>query len=121
LARRMLLPSLYALHDDELIADDLRIVGTARSDHDQAGFRDLAREALEKYLPDDRKSSGKIASFLERLDYQSLDARNPEGYQHLAAKVGDISGGLSIFLSTAPSLFEPTIRGLASAGLTEDN
>ena len=121
LARRMLLPSLYALHDDELIANDLRIVGTARSDHDTAEFRDLAREALEKYLPEDRKGAAKIESFLDRLDYQPLDATNPEGYKDLAAKVGDISGGLSIFLSTAPSLFEPTIRGLASAGLTETN
>lgn len=121
LARRMLLPSLYALHDDELIADDLRIVGTARSEHDTVEFRDLARDALEQYLPDDRKGSGKIESFLERLDYQALDAKDINGYRRLAEKVGDISRGLSIFLSTAPSLFEPTIRGLASAGLTETN
>lgn len=32
-------------------------------------------------------------------------------------KVGDVSKGLAIFLSTAPSLFEPVIKGLAGAGL----
>ena len=32
LAKRMLLPSLYALHEDGLIAEDLRIFGTARSE-----------------------------------------------------------------------------------------
>jgi glucose-6-phosphate 1-dehydrogenase len=39
----------------------------------------------------------------------------------LAKKIGDISGGLSIFLSTAPFLFEPTIKGLHGAGLAGDN
>ncbi len=39
----------------------------------------------------------------------------------MADKIGDISGGLSIFLSTAPFLFEPTIKGLHAAGLAGDN
>ena len=55
------------------------------------------------------------------LYYQSLDASTIEGFDDLAVKIGDISGGLSIFLSTAPFLFEPTIAGLKSAGLAGDN
>ena len=37
LAQRMLLPSLCALHGEGLLPADLRIVGTARSDLDDAG------------------------------------------------------------------------------------
>lgn len=118
LAKRMLLPSLYALHEDGLIATDLRIVGTARSTLSDAEFRDFARAALDEYLPDDRKDGEKIAAFLQHLLYQPLDASRVEGFADLAAKLGDISGGLAIFLSTAPFLFEPTIRGLQQAGLT---
>ena len=121
LAKRMLLPSLFALHADELIAPDLRIIGTARSQLNEAEFCDLAREALAEYLPEDRKNAEHIASFLDRLSYQPLDASTIEGFDDLAKKLGDISGGLSIFLSTAPSLFEATIAGLESAGLTGDN
>ena len=33
LAQRMLLPSLCALHDDKLIAPELTILGTARSEY----------------------------------------------------------------------------------------
>ncbi|WP_432201917.1 glucose-6-phosphate dehydrogenase [Erythrobacter sp. W53] len=117
----MLLPSLYALHEDGLIAEDLRIVGTARSDLDDDRFRALALEALNTYLPDDRKDEAKIASFLAHLQYQPLDASTLEGFDALAAKIGDITGGLSIFLSTAPFLFEPTIKGLKAAGLTGAN
>jgi len=40
LAARMLLPSLYGLDSDGLLADQLRIVATARSQLDDAGFCD---------------------------------------------------------------------------------
>ena len=117
LSQRMLLPSLYNLHADGLLPEELTITGTARSDYDDAGFRDFAAHALDTFLPDDRKDAEKIAGFLNRLQYQSLDASSTEGFPALAEKVGDVSNGLAIYLSTAPSLFESTIKGLESVGL----
>ncbi len=118
LAQRMLLPSLCALHADKLVADDLQIIGTARQVFDDAGFRNFAREALEKFLPAERR--GSMATFLNRLHYQPLDANDAAGFDALAAKVGSTDNGLAIFLSTAPSLFEPTIAGLVASGLAGD-
>ncbi len=119
LSRRMLLPSLFALHEDELIAPTLRIVGSARSDLDDAGFREFAKAALEEFLPADRKDPARVSGFLERLHYQALDASDLAGFAALAVKLGDISCGLAIFLSTAPALFEATIDGLRHAGLAQ--
>ena len=121
LSRRMLLPSLYALHADGLIHPELRIVGTARSTLTVDAFRDMARAALSEFLPEDRKAEGLIDAFVQRLHYVPLDASDPDGFSELAATIGDISGGLSIFLSTAPSLFEATIKGLHYAGLSGEN
>ena len=120
LSRRMLLPSLFGLHEDGLLNPGLRIVGTARSALDDAGFREMARAALDEFLPAERKDDSKLGGFLERLSYQPLDASNIDGFPALADKVGDTSGGLAIFLSTAPFLFEPTIKGLAAAGLAHE-
>ncbi|MGH6613128.1 glucose-6-phosphate dehydrogenase [Sphingomonas sp.] len=117
LAQRMLLPSLYGLHADNLLPEGLAITGTARSDHDDKSYRSFAAKALEEFLPDDRKDKAAIKSFLERLSYQPLDASKVDGFGALAEKIGDVSGGLAIFLSTAPFLFEPTIKGLESVGL----
>jgi glucose-6-phosphate 1-dehydrogenase len=117
LAQRMLLPSLYGLHADGLLPETLTITGTARAVHDDADYQKFAEKALNQFLPDDRKDKDKIKSFLARLGYQPHDASDVAGYKALAEKVGDVSGGLAIFLSTAPSLFEPVIKGLASAGL----
>ncbi|EDL47891.1 glucose-6-phosphate dehydrogenase [Erythrobacter sp. SD-21] len=118
LSQRMLLPSLCALHADGLLDPDLCIVATARSEMTTKEFRDFARQALEKYLPKNRR--GPMADFLNRLSYVPVDATTPEGYDELARQVGEYKG-LAIFLSTAPSLFEPTIAGLKSAGLTNGN
>ncbi|XUU61906.1 glucose-6-phosphate dehydrogenase [Erythrobacter sp. HA6-11] len=118
LSQRMLLPSLCAMHADGLLDEDLRIIGTARSDLDDSGFRDFARQALEKHLPAERR--GGMADFLNRLYYQPLDATTLEGYEALAGRVSADRKGLAIFLSTAPSLFGPTIKGLKHAGLASE-
>ena len=115
LARRMLLPSLSALDSDGLLAPGLRIVGTSREKLDDQGYRAMAGEALDRFLPADRR--GGIATFLERLHFQPLDATDTQGFGKLAAKVGTPDQGLAIFLSTAPSLFEATIRGLQAGNL----
>jgi len=117
LSQRMLLPSLCALHAEGLVAEDLRIVGTARSEMSDSEFRNFARSALEKFLPAERR--GGVADFLNRLHYQQLDVTTPEGYHDLAEKAGP-GEDLAIFLSTAPSLFKPTIEGLQAAGLAGD-
>jgi glucose-6-phosphate 1-dehydrogenase len=118
LAQRMLLPSLCALHADKLVPENLKIVCTARSDYSDESFRDFAAQALDKFLPEHRKPA--IESFLERLFYQPLDANDTTHFHALAKKVGEVEHGLAIFLSTAPSLFEPTIAGLVDSGLANE-
>lgn len=117
LSQRMLLPSLCALHADGLVHRNLQIFGTARSDLTDESFRNFAAEALETFLPEDRK--GSVDSFLPCLFYQKVDATQPGEFPALADKVGSPKDGLAIFLSTAPSLFERTISGLAASGLAD--
>jgi glucose-6-phosphate 1-dehydrogenase len=117
LARRMLLPSLYGLDSDGLLPPDLRIIGTARTELDDAAFRERARAALEEHLPAGFYQQGVAERFLERLHYVALDIKDPSGFKRLSATVGDPCHGVAIFLSTAPSLFKPTIDGLEAAGL----
>jgi glucose-6-phosphate 1-dehydrogenase len=116
LSKRMLLPSLFNLDAEGLLPDCLRIIATARSGHDTAEFTAIAAAALEEFVEADHRDPAHVARFLARLTYVSLDASDPAAFNALAAAVGD-PAHLSIFLSTAPSLFGPTIAGLAAAGL----
>ena len=117
LSRRMLLPSLYALHADGLLPEAITIVGTARSDLDDAGFRAVALAALAEHLPGEFFDAEIAEEFARRLSYVALDATKADGLARLAERI-DPDAGLAIFLSTAPSLFKATIDGLAGAGLT---
>jgi len=117
LSRRMLLPSLYALHADGLLPEELRILGTARSTLDDATFRASALEALAEHVPADILDADVAEAFSRRLSYVALDATKGEGFARLAERI-DPAADLAIFLSTAPSLFKATIDGLAGAGLT---
>ncbi len=121
LSRRMLLPSLYGLSVDGLLAGDVRIVGTARSDLDDAGFRALAAEALAPHVGHGLGDQARADAFLGQLAYVPLDATDMSGYARLAQAAGGNDQPVAIFLSTAPSLFKPTIEGLAGAGLTGPN
>jgi glucose-6-phosphate 1-dehydrogenase len=117
LAQRMLLPSLYGLHADGLLPEELTITGAARHEHDDEDYRKFAKKALDEFLPEDRKDESALGTFLDRLFYQATDLSDPAAFQPLADKIGDISGGLAIYLSTAPSLFEAAIEGLHKVGL----
>ncbi|HWL47287.1 MAG TPA: glucose-6-phosphate dehydrogenase [Sphingomonadaceae bacterium] len=119
LARRMLLPSLFALHAEGLIAPSLRIVGTARRTLDDDAFRASARDALDRFATVEGRTPEAVERFLGQLHYVPLDAADAAGFSALAAATdGAGERGLAIFLSTAPQLFEPMIAGLAGAGLT---
>src|SRR5438309_4507465 len=84
LARRMLLPSLYGLDSDGLLPAKLRIIGTARTELDDAAFRARAKEALEEHLPAGFYQQGIAERFLERLHYVALDIKDPAGFERLA-------------------------------------
>ena len=117
LARRMLLPSLYGLDADGLLPDELRIIGSARTELDDTGFRERAADALHEHLPEGFFDRSIADRFLDRLQYVPLDIEDPGAFERLAERVGDPCDGVAIFLSTAPSLFKPVIEGLQAAGL----
>jgi glucose-6-phosphate 1-dehydrogenase len=117
LAARMLLPSLYGLDADGLLPPDLAIVGTARTQLTDEEFREKAAKALNEFLPKDFYRQSTADKFLGRLSYVPVDATKPDDFKALAEAVNCGDGGLAIFLSTAPSLFKPTIDGLESVGL----
>ncbi|MDB5687496.1 MAG: zwf [Rhizorhabdus sp.] len=121
LSQRMLLPSLFGLAVDGLLPSNLAIVATARSDLDDAGFREKAAAALTRFVPPERMSEEALAAFVNRIRYVSVDASKQADFAALAEAVGSTDRGLSIFLSTAPSLFGTTIDGLHAAGLAGAN
>ena len=57
LARRKILPGLYRRFVAGQMPEDSRVIGAARGDYDDAGYRELVGAALEEFVPDDERDA----------------------------------------------------------------
>jgi glucose-6-phosphate 1-dehydrogenase len=115
LALRMLLPSLYFLEVDGLLPAGLRIVGTARGELDDAGFRARVEAAV-------RARAGEVfdppawARLADRLGWSGGDLNASDTYARLAERLAGADDRI-FYLSTSPDLYQPITAGLAGVGL----
>ena len=119
LARRKLLPGLFHLSGVGFIPG-CRIIGVSLDDLDAAGFRKLARGALDEFYTREVDEEG-WASFAECLDYVPLGG----GAAALRAAVDRAEKSLATecrrlhYLSVPPNAALSAVRMLGEAGLVE--
>ncbi len=118
LAQRMLLPSLYGLQRDGLLPERLKVLGTARSALDEAGFRELVAQAIERAVPAGERDEAALRGLLDRLAYQPASTDDAGAMDALALRVAALREGDVVFhLSTAPRWYAPICAALGAAGL----
>ena len=115
LARRKILPGLFRRHAAGQFPEAARIIGAARSEMDDAGFRAEVRAAIAEFDPT-RADAPELPSFLERLSYVAIDAKGDTGWQTLGARMrpGVVQ---AFYFSVAPSLFGELAERLARFGI----
>ncbi len=111
LARRKILPGLFRRFRSGQMPDDARIVGAARSDHDDAGYRREIKKALEEFVPADARPAKDVKAFLDRLQYVAIDATGTDGWAALK-KLMRKDVIQAFYFSVAPSLFGPLAERL---------
>jgi len=122
LSQRMLLPSLFALHAENLLPPGFTLVGAARSAMSDEEFRKFASDAVTKYLPRDRQNAARLATFLACLRYHRADLDDPACFGPVRDMLGDASKkDIGIFLSIAPTLYVKALAALKQAGLAGEN
>jgi len=118
LARRKLIPALYHRMQDGQMPEGARIIGAARSEMDDAGFRKLASVALEEFVGSAELDKLVRDRFLGRLGFVRLDATTDQGWERLHAALPDVPGRpRAFYLSVAPRFFGPIARHIADSGL----
>jgi len=117
LARRMLWPSLFALHAEGLLPKDMRIIGIGRSELADAEFHQLIAASLEKSpnLPD----GAVCEDFIKAVRYIPVDNDDPSTFATLREAAG-IGAELVFFLSTPPDQFRPFCLALKDANMVDD-
>ena len=118
LSIRKLIPALYFRHREGQLPDDGRVICTARSEMDDAGFRELLTREVREHIPDPEFEEDVWARFVERVHYLPLDVTDAEAYAPLVAMLEGREGHVRVFyLSVAPGLFTAISDGVDAAGL----
>ena len=126
LTKRKLIPALYNLSKDNLLAKEFALVGFARNEMSSEQFRDMIDKEIGDFAT--TKLDPKQWEWLsQRIHYLSGDFDDPQAYQKLGELLGSLDkqfgtrGNYFYYLATAPSFFATIVKRLGSAGLvTED-
>ena len=117
LARRKILPGLYHRFLVGQMPEEARVIGSARSDMDSAGFRDMVRESLLEFAPKTAADTDGLTRFLDKLSYVCVDAKGERGWANLAKALRpDVVR--AFYLSVSPSLFGPIASSLNAHGVS---
>lgn len=124
LARRKLLPGLYNLARNRLLPSPFAVVGIARREFDDDGFRHWMRESVEKHsrhTPIDDAVWNDLARSMVYVQGELDDAR---AYDKLAERLDALDqeagspGARTFYLSVPPDVVKTIVDGLHDAGLT---
>ena len=114
LAQRKILPGLYHRFEVGQMPDDARIIGSARSDMDDDGFRAQVRKSMKEFAPGFKKDV--LDRFLKRVEYVPVDALGDSGWDALAKSLRpDVVR--AFYLSVGPKLFPGIAQRLHDNGL----
>ncbi len=119
LARRKILPGLFRRFCSGQMPEEAQIIGAARSEMDDAGFREMVREAVVEF-GGGQAADEMLEQFLERVSYEAVDAKGSGGWEALKGRLR--AGRVRAFyFSVAPALFGDIAERLRSFGLADDD
>ncbi|CAN5242543.1 glucose-6-phosphate dehydrogenase [soil metagenome] len=122
LTHRKLIPALYNLMADGELPPNTRIVGFARRDKSDEGFRAELEESNKKYSRQPH-SDQLWKTFASNIHYHQSTFEDPEGFNRLSDLLDGYDkedagpGNRLFYLSTAPSAFDDILIQLKQSGL----
>lgn len=123
LARRKLLPAVYNLAHDGALPHGFRLIGVARGELDDQGYRELIATAVERFSRR-RPDRDVLARLLELATYEPGSFDDSELYVRLRERLERfdrddcLRHNRIFYLATAPAFFAPIVEALGAAELT---
>ncbi|HTV45998.1 MAG TPA: glucose-6-phosphate dehydrogenase [Stellaceae bacterium] len=133
LTKRLLIPALYNLAKDRLLAANFAIIAADRTPKPVDAFRDYLAEGVKSFVSDtgsggesepfDAKTWDFIAS---RITHFAGDFTTPDTYSRLAKLIDEIAtkhntgGNVLFYLAVAEQLFGTIVERLGAAGLAQE-
>ncbi len=120
LARRKILPALFRRFCAGQMGATARVIGAARADMDDVGYRSFVAEAIAEFDPDAAGHTDHLDRFLKNVSYIVLDAKGDTGWDKLAATVqkGRVH---AYYFSVGPGLFGDLAQRLHTYGMADSD
>ena len=116
LAQRKILPALFRRFCAGQWPQEVQIIGAARAKHSRNAFQDIVAASLRDHAAAQSSDTDALNSFLQRVDYVSLDASSDAGWDALGDKL--VSDRVRAFyFSVGPRLFAPLAEQIKSHSL----
>ncbi|MCP4667760.1 MAG: glucose-6-phosphate dehydrogenase, partial [Deltaproteobacteria bacterium] len=121
LTARKIVPALFSLYVNGGLPDPFLVVGCARTEMDDHGFREKMKKALRKSGPLDE---GKWAGFSRLLHYRPVGYEDLPSFAAMADSLKELNkehgtGWNRVFyLAIPPSLYKSTAQMFGTAGLS---
>ncbi|OUS27158.1 glucose-6-phosphate dehydrogenase [Thalassotalea sp. 42_200_T64] len=110
LSKRKLFAALYHLYNENLLVDDVKIIGVARVEYDDSAFQNFVKESLNTFIGE-QINDEKVEQFIRQFSYVKLDFSDQKAFKGLAKELkGDVY--TLYYLATPPSIY-----GLIADGL----
>jgi glucose-6-phosphate 1-dehydrogenase len=119
LARRKILPGLFRRFLSGQMTAESRIIGAARTDFDDDGFRKMVAEAIHEFGGSESEKTEELNEFLSHLHYVAIDAKGTGGWDKLKSLVR-LEVVNAFYFSVAPSLFGDLAERLHQYGIADD-
>lgn len=123
LCKRKLIPALFALYSQDLLPEEFTLFGFARSEMDDAGFRERITEFIEcRYVEGDKTCGDKMALFLKRCRYFSGNYDSPSDFRLLEAELdqhGVPNANRLFYMSIPPSIFIAASHSIRDSGVMQ--
>ena len=125
LTRRKLIPGLYNLACVGCMNPQFEVLGVGRTALSSEEFRGKLRESASKSGDTRNFNDSQWDDFAQRLHYFVGDINDPEFYNHLRDKLGEMGKSVVkpnhlFYVSTPASVAGPIVEGLAAAGLNHN-
>jgi glucose-6-phosphate 1-dehydrogenase len=123
LTKRKLLPALYHLQQSGYLPDDIAVLGVARRALEDTFAPDMKEGIVGGGGVDE--SDPKLAPFMERVHYYSMNFDDDAAYEGLKAKLAEIDkqyntkGNRLFYLAVAPEYFSDIIAFLGKHGMNK--
>ncbi len=124
LTGRKILPALYTLFLNGGLSSPSVIIGCARTNMDDSGFREKMKHAISLQRSVDESDWTK---FSRLLYYRTIEYNSASSFSSLADSITELEkhygmeGNRIFYLAIPPSLYEATARMLGLAGLSEES